>query len=159
MSATVESIPIRDSRSGTIAIAIVVALAIGAQLWDSRNHSMEGLALAQRFRIAQPVTWDQQKLDLMTGRVQQTLAQLERAASSRLHHGLAMTYSGALRHGITRKKAAKQTLQTAKMYGIKPQKTIEKSRALGKRVNPVRTGELKTRAPSPSDRLRAKGGP
>jgi hypothetical protein len=93
MSARVESTPIRDSYSGTIAIAIVVALAVGAllgtlvtkavddgqtavatpvgaQLWDSRKlEAMEGRALAERYRIAQPVTWDQQKLDAMAGRV------------------------------------------------------------------------------------------
>src|SRR5262245_23969815 len=160
MSGGVESTPIRDSHSGTIAIAIVVALAIGTQLWDSQKlHSMEGRALAERYRFAQPVTWDQQELDAAAGRVQQTLAQLERAASSRLHRGLATTYSGALRHGMTPKKAAKQTLQTAKMYGIKPQKTIEKSREFGKRINPVRAGEPKTRAPSPSDRLPANRRP
>ena len=93
MSARVESTPIRDAYSGTIAIAIVVALAVGAllgtvvtkaidggraavaapaggQLWDSQKlEAMEGRALAERYRIAQPVTWDQQKLDAMAGRV------------------------------------------------------------------------------------------
>ncbi|HET8526944.1 MAG TPA: hypothetical protein VFM81_09950 [Actinomycetota bacterium] len=93
MSARVESTPIRDPYSGTIAIAIVVALAVGAllgtvvtkavdhgpaavatpvgaQLWDSQKlGAMEGRALAEQYRIAQPVTWDQQKLDAMAGRV------------------------------------------------------------------------------------------
>jgi hypothetical protein len=70
MSARVESIPIRDSHSGTMAIAIVVALAVGAQLWDSQKlEAMEGRALAEEHRIVQPVTWDQQKLDAMAGRL------------------------------------------------------------------------------------------
>ena len=93
MSARVESTPIRDSYSGTIAIAIVVALAVGAllgtlvtkaiddgqatvatpvgaQLWDSQKlEAMEGRALAEQYRIAQPVAWDEQKLDALAGRV------------------------------------------------------------------------------------------
>jgi len=93
MSARVESTPIHDSYSGTIAIAIVVALAVGAllgtvvtkamddglaavtapvgaQLWDSQKlEAMEGRALAEQYRVAQPVAWDALKLDAMAGRV------------------------------------------------------------------------------------------
>jgi hypothetical protein len=93
MSIRVESPPIRSSFPVSIAIAVVVALGIGAvagpmitqavddrpaavastvgaPLWDAQKlEAMQGRALAERFRSAAPLTWDAQKLDAMAGRV------------------------------------------------------------------------------------------
>ena len=90
MSVRVESPPIRRSFDGSIVVAIIVALgigifagtvitkavddrpaAVGTPLLNAQElASMEENPLAARFRIAQPVTWDAQKLDAMAGRVQ-----------------------------------------------------------------------------------------
>jgi hypothetical protein len=93
MSAKVESAPIRGSSFGTIVIAIIVALGVGAlagvaitkavddrpaavatgagaPLWDAQKlEAMEGRAMAEQYRVAQSIAWDQQKLDAMAGRV------------------------------------------------------------------------------------------
>ena len=89
MSVRVESQPIRGSFNGPIVIAIIVALslgvaagttvtkvvddrsaAVGSPLVDAQKlASMQESPLAARFQIAQPVTWDAQKLGAMAGRV------------------------------------------------------------------------------------------
>ena len=89
MSVRVESPPIRGSFNGPIVIAIIVALGLGVAAGTTitkavddrttttgtslveaqRLASMRESPLAARFQIAQPVTWDAQRLAAMAGRV------------------------------------------------------------------------------------------
>jgi hypothetical protein len=93
MSARVESAPVGGSFPASIVIAIIAALGIGvaagtlitkavddrptavatsvgSPLWDAQKlEAMQGRALAEQYRVGQPLAWDAQKLEAMAGRV------------------------------------------------------------------------------------------
>ena len=68
MSVRVESTPIRSSFPVSIAIAVVVALGIGAVAGTMITQAVEDRPVAVASTVGAPL-WDAQKLDAMAGRV------------------------------------------------------------------------------------------